>query len=308
MEYNHSENFFQNIPIDKNRKADFSMPFHFPAKIYETDLGRKPFGTNAWHWHDELQFCIVTSGSLCVTVCQQKYELQSGEGIFINSGCIHMTMSRSKDPAQYLCLNIHPQMFSFFHGSAMEQKYFLPFLGNSSLPAVILRSSSFWQKEILLLERKLPRLFREQEKGYELEIYIILIQMWKLLVLHADLPAGVPSDGLEKQEEVKQILKYIHKNYGRRILLEELAGTVHLSREACCRLFRRALNCTIFDYIIEYRIRRSMELLEHTSLSVTQIAYNTGFSSTSYYIRTFRQRVHMTPGAYRRKAALLHRQ
>ena len=50
-----------------------------------------------------------------------------------------------------------------------------------------------------------------------------------------------------------------------------------------------------------------MELLEHTSLSVTQIAYNTGFSSTSYYIRTFRQRVHMTPGAYRRKAALLHR-
>ncbi len=123
MEYNHSENFFQNIPIDKNRKADFSMPFHFPAKIYETDLGRKPFGTNAWHWHDELQFCIVTSGSLCVTVCQQKYELQSGEGIFINSGCIHMTMSRSKDPAQYLFLNIHPQMFSFFHGSAMEQTF-----------------------------------------------------------------------------------------------------------------------------------------------------------------------------------------
>lgn len=103
------------------------MPFHFPAKIYETDMGRKPFGTNAWHWHDELQFCIVTSGSLCVTVCQQKYELQSGEGIFINSGCIHMTMSRSKDLLNTFVLIFIHRCFLFFMAALWNRNTFFPF-------------------------------------------------------------------------------------------------------------------------------------------------------------------------------------
>ena len=39
------------------------------------------------------------------------------------------------------------------------------------------------------------------------------------------------------------------------------------------------MNCTLFEYITEYRLSKSMELLEHTDLPVSQIAYESGFGS-----------------------------
>ena len=100
------------------------MPFAFPVRIYETDLAGKPLGVNNWHWHEEIQFCLVLSGSMQVIVQNKKYELQRGDGIFINTGCIHMTSSKSNPPAKYLCLNIHPQIFSFFSWKCYGTKIF----------------------------------------------------------------------------------------------------------------------------------------------------------------------------------------
>lgn len=290
----------EEIIVDQDQKADFSMPFSFPVRIYETDLEQKPFRVNNWHWHEELQFCAVVSGALQITVQNETYKLQTGDGIFINSGYIHMTKAEGEDPARYLCLNIHPHLFSFFHGSVMEQKYFLPYIRDEKFQAAPLFPSCLWQKEILKLERELWETLREKREGYELETYIHIMEMWKLLVLHIKPSGPAAADAPEKQKEIKQILQYIHKNFGRRILLEELAAEVHLSREGCCRLFKKMLNCTIFDYLMEYRIQKSMEFLEMTDFSVTRIAYDTGFSSVSYFIRRFGERLHMTPGEYRK--------
>lgn len=290
----------QGIIVDRNKKADYSMPFAFPVRIYETDLAGKPLGVNNWHWHEEIQFCLVLSGSMQVIVQNKKYELQRGDGIFINTGCIHMTYSKSNPPAKYLCLNIHPQIFSFFHGSVMEQKYFLPFIQNTQFPAEVFSPACGWQKQILELEQRLSCILREERAGYELEAYVRILEMWKILVLHINISVRIPSEKKEIQREIKQILTYIHRNYDRRILLEELALEVHLSRESCCRIFKKTLNCTISEYIADYRIQKSMELLEQTDLSITQIAYDTGFSSGSYFIRKFKELLHITPAMYRK--------
>ena len=249
----------QGIIVDRNKKADFSMPFAFPFRIYETDLAGKPLGVNNWHWHEEIQFCLVLSG-----------------------------------------LNIHPQIFSFFHGSVMEQKYFLPFIQNTQFPAEVFSPACGWQKQILELEQRLSCILREERAGYELEAYVRILEMWKILVLHINISVRIPSEKKEIQREIKQILTYIHRNYDRRILLEELALEVHLSRESCCRIFKKTLNCTISEYNADYRIQKSMELLEQTDLSITQIACDTGFFSGSYFIRKFKELLHITPAMYRK--------
>lgn len=233
-----------------------------------------------------------------MTVLNKEYSLQAGEGIFINTGCVHMSRSRENCPAQYLCLNIHPHMLSFFHGSVMEQKYFLPFIQNKKIQAVELRPASSWQKQILDLQFEISRLMKKKLKGYELEIYIQMLQLWKLLILNTDIPdtAAAPSP---RYGEVKKIITYIHENYDRHISLEEIAQQIHMSKGGCCRIFKKMLNCTISDYLTEYRLQKSIELLENTELSVTQIAYDTGFATVSYFIKRFREIKHMTPGDYR---------
>ncbi|MDC7290288.1 helix-turn-helix domain-containing protein [Blautia schinkii] len=288
------------IIVDENKKADFSMPYEFPIRVYETDLREKTYGFNNWHWHDEFQFCVVTSGCVHMTVLDSEYCIQTGEGIFINTGCVHMSRPKQNCPAQYLCLNIHPNMLTFFHGSVMEQKYFLPFIQNKKIQAVAFKPSLEWQRQIIDLQFEIFSQMSKKDTGYELEVYIQVLRLWKLLILNTEVLDTSAAPSL-RYKEVKQIMTYIHEHYDRRISLEEIAAQIHMSKSGCCRIFKQMLNCTITDYLTEYRMQKSMELLENTDLSVTQTAYESGFSSVSYFIKKFRETIHMTPGEYREK-------
>lgn len=55
------------------------------------------------------------------------------------------------------------------------------------------------------------------------------------------------------------------------------------------------------QYVIEYRIQRSIELLQLSERSITEIAYEVGFNSTSYYINQFRKTMNSTPLRFRRE-------
>ena len=55
------------------------------------------------------------------------------------------------------------------------------------------------------------------------------------------------------------------------------------------------------DYLIEYRIRAAKKLLETTDYSITDIALNCGFNSTSYFTKLFHRSCGKTPNAYRKE-------
>ncbi|WP_125141766.1 AraC family transcriptional regulator [Clostridium transplantifaecale] len=287
------------IIVDENQKANFSLPCDFPIRVYETNLQEKPYGYNGWHWHDEFQLCVVQEGAICMTVQKKEYLLETGEGIFINAGLLHMTHPIQGHNARYLCINIHPVMFSFFRGSLLEQKYFLPYIQNGGFFAVPLKPDAEWQLEVLKRQNILSGLMEKQEPGYELEVYIHLISIWKDLVLNADV-SGQVEFSVFRHEEIKEIITYIQQHYAGHISLQDIASSLHISKSGCCRLFKQALNCTILDYLTEYRIQKSLTLLTGTDKSVTQIAYDVGFSCVSYYIKKFNLTMHMTPGAYRK--------
>ena len=73
-----------------------------------------------------------------------------------------------------------------------------------------------------------------------------------------------------------------------------------MCRSSCCKLFREYLHKSPVTYLTEYRIRRSMELLD-SSAPITEIAMNCGFSGASYFAETFRRVAGCTPGEYRKR-------
>ena len=105
---------------------------------------------------------------------------------------------------------------------------------------------------------------------------------------------------MRRNQRIKEILSYIREHFTEKITLDEIAKHLHLSTNECCRFFKKNMNCTLFEYITEYRLSKSMELLEHTDLPVSQIAYESGFGSSSYFIEKFRKNVGMTPAAFRK--------
>jgi YesN/AraC family two-component response regulator len=95
-------------------------------------------------------------------------------------------------------------------------------------------------------------------------------------------------------------MEYIQTHYAEKITLEDLSAQIHLCRSESCRLFKRYMNASMFDYLLDYRIERSLELLRSSALDVTEIAGLVGFANPGYYARIFKRKMGCTPREYRK--------
>ena len=59
------------------------------------------------------------------------------------------------------------------------------------------------------------------------------------------------------------------------------------------------MNMSVSDYILEYRMSQALFLLDHSGLSITDIAFQCGFASTSYFIARFKEKMGVTPREYK---------
>lgn len=106
--------------------------------------------------------------------------------------------------------------------------------------------------------------------------------------------------GSEGQRVVRKAMVYIHENYMEPISLEDAAKHVNLSKEYLARCFRKEMGITLVTYLNRYRVDQAKALLDKGERNLTEIALETGFSSSAYFSRVFRQEVGMTPSDYQR--------
>ena len=92
---------------------------------------------------------------------------------------------------------------------------------------------------------------------------------------------------------------YIHQHYMEKLTLEEMAQASGFSKYHFERLFKRHTAQTFYQYLNSIRIKHAAMLLADNTLSVTDIAYRTGFPSISSFIRMFHIQYQCTPSAYR---------
>lgn len=295
----------KDIHIDQNRMETTQHgTYSFPMAIYYDVISNNVLGFVNWHWHKELQLCYVVEGKVSFCVSGRQYDLTSGNGIFICPGALHMIHSADHTSGIYICLNFDSRLLTMFSGSVMENRYVLPYLDNPALEIVPLYSRIPWQKEILDRILSTFRLYTDQDFGYEFHIAATLAEMWLLLIQNttfSDTKNHSRSDG---NLPVHAILDYLAAHYSEKITIKDIAAAVPFSDSECCRMFKRALNVTIFTYLKTLRIEKSTLLLQNTSMSISQIAYSVGFCSTSYFIKSFKEVVGETPYRFRSKRKL----
>ena len=95
------------------------------------------------------------------------------------------------------------------------------------------------------------------------------------------------------------VMEYIAAHYAQPIRVGDLADLMGFSEGHFARIFRREFGMTLVQYVTQYRVRRSCELLSDTSIPVEQIAYLVGINSYSYFCTCFKRICGLSPGAYR---------
>lgn len=83
-----------------------------------------------------------------------------------------------------------------------------------------------------------------------------------------------------------------NENFG----VSELAGEVGMSRSNLLRKVKSLTNLSVSLFIRQVRLKNAMELLKQDSLNVSEVSFSVGFSSTSYFIKCFREYYGYPPG------------
>ncbi len=185
----------------------------------------------------------------------------------------------------------------------MEQRDVLPYTGNYAFPVVVFKNGIDWHEAILERLRETIDLLQEgKQAGQEYVIAMNLTWLWHELIQHMRHAVTVPTKAyVRKLERIHVMLSYIQEHYSQPIHLAELAVAAHISVGECCRCFQSVIGKTPNIYILEHRLYKSMELLDMTDRSVSDIAYAVGFNDPSYYIYYFKKLQGMTPKEYRNR-------
>ncbi len=97
---------------------------------------------------------------------------------------------------------------------------------------------------------------------------------------------------------VERAISYINSHLTEDLSLERLSREMSFSPVYFHNTFKNTVGKTLRDFIEEQRIKKATHLLLTTTYSLTQIAYECGFSSQSYFSYVFKRRMKMTPREY----------
>lgn len=100
-----------------------------------------------------------------------------------------------------------------------------------------------------------------------------------------------------EQEFLEQITAIVREQLSNEQFgVSELASKAGMSRSNLLRKVKKLTKLSVSQFIREERLKRSMELLKSSSYNVSEISYQVGFGSTSYFIKCFHDFYGYPPG------------
>ncbi len=122
---------------------------------------------------------------------------------------------------------------------------------------------------------------------------------WISTALNEFIELVYSSQDARKMTQLRPAISYIDAHYDQPITLAEIARASHLSVSRLAHLFKEQMGVTPIDFVTGVRIERAKELLLGTDQSCTEICFQAGYGNQSYFTRTFKSVVGMTPRQFR---------
>ena len=122
--------------------------------------------------------------------------------------------------------------------------------------------------------------------------------------LHGGPKAEIASQGSAQQastELINSIQKYLSQNSDSLQSVSEIAEALHMSESNLRAHFRRHFNISLGAYLKNYRAHQAILYLQNPNLSLTDIAFQLGFTTLSAFSRFFSNSIGESPRAYRKQ-------
>lgn len=245
------------------------------------------------HWHDEMEFLLLTHGNLLFHIEDRIYLLEAGDGIFIPPGLLHYAEHNGPDPVIFHAFVLSPEFVVSSIDTPSYNKYILPILHNNLCFSTTLCRNISWQKNVL------DQLHSILANDGELCTRGRTLLLWDRLYHNHIAPLLLSLPRPTQTNQLSCAISFIEEHYSGNITLQELSDLVHLSEGQFCRAFKDFTGMSPIQYLVRHRVLRSCTELLQTQRKITDIALACGFNNVSYYNRAFLKLMKMTPGQYR---------
>ncbi|SDI38242.1 AraC family transcriptional regulator [Alteribacillus bidgolensis] len=122
-------------------------------------------------------------------------------------------------------------------------------------------------------------------------------------IIHSFVPISKKEESVHlpapSSQFLKQVIIYIRDNLSDSLKMTDIADHFHVSRRHLSRLFVSEIGMSYSDFVQNERIERAATLLKSTSLSISEIAEESGFSEVHYFTRVFTSKMRNPPGRFR---------
>lgn len=256
---------------------------------FEFDVIRHKDTAAAWSQELKVIFVLRGNGWLHTEEGDRTYAISREDIFVINSFQMHSVVLEENGLA--ISLSLSP---SFLAAASPETE-------DRNVNCKSFLHEEEKQQLFDIIRKDLALAFRAwYKKESELSIHLRSRVMALADDLYRYFSENVENTGRESgRERLRAAVEYIHRNYREGITLADLASQTYLSTSYISRSFQKYMGVSFTGYLTQVRLFHAALLLQGEG-TVTEIAYESGFSSASALIDAFKQYRGITPGQYRR--------
>ena len=245
------------------------------------------------HQHRQIELIAMTEGAAEFHIDTMCYFVQKGDVLVIPPYAIHRAETAENTLTAYNCICFDPELL---YDSALRTGLINHTLSTGHLVSGTLPATPFLQEAIA----NTCNAYEGEAPGWELEAVGNLSLLFSVLKRNGCFTPNLcvnPENGF-----AQKALAYIIENFSQPITSGTAAQALNMNNSYFCRLFKQTFGCCFSDYVLAYRLEKAKVALETESLSVTEIAFRTGFNNCSYFGKVFRKRFRITPLQYRKRS------
>lgn len=284
----------------------------FPYVTYPCTIPQD-FPSVPLHWHDTAEIIVVKKGSGIIYLDMRALRCMEGDFVLVMPGHLHAILPEKKDGhmvrmeyeniifSTSLLLARQPEMTSIMIETFLKGDY---------TPEMLhFTSRQRWHDNARLIIEETDLLCSQKPEGYQIAVRGNLLRLFYLIVSRTGKGTSDPGAGRTharnqagRIEKIKLIVKYVEQHFAEPITIDDMAKLLGYSQSHFMKFFRENMGTSFIAWLDRYRLSMAARMLTLTDAGILQISTDSGYSSLSYFNRSFKARYGMTPSQYRKTA------